>query len=91
MPLLILYGIVTAFFAVANLPVLFFLLRKDTPMPVLPEFQSIVDELSTLTTAVTALKAQADAAASAPSSQDLSDTAAALQAGADAIKTAAGQ
>lgn len=60
-------------------------------MPVLPEFQPIVDELAALNATVTALKAQADTAATAPSAPDLTDTAAALQAGADAIKTAAGQ
>jgi hypothetical protein len=69
----------------------FLIHRKNSPMPVIPSFQSVIDELNSVATAVTALKAQADAATGAPSAQDVADTQAALQGAADAVKAAAGQ
>lgn len=81
--------VVIALFAVANLPTLIYLIKhRRTPMPVLSQFQPIVDELTTLTAAVSALK---DQASNAPAALDLTDTAAALQAAADGLKSAAGQ
>jgi hypothetical protein len=89
MSLLVLYAVVTVFCAVANLPFLFCLLtRKELPMPVLHDYQPVIDELTSLTAAVAALKQSVD---SAPSVQDTADTLAALQIATDGLKTAAGQ
>ena len=77
-----------AVFALVNLPFLLHLTSKrTTSMPVIPSFQPLIDELNATVTAVTALKAEL---ANAPAAQDLTDTQAALQAAADALKTAAG-
>lgn len=57
-------------------------------MPVLPEFQSALDELNASVAAIQALKLSVDSAVSA---QDVADTQAAVQAAADAVKAAAGQ
>lgn len=81
-----------AAFAIANLPTAIYLLSKRTaPMPVIPSFQPVIDEINALTTSVAALKAAADAASGAPSAQDVTDTEAALQTAADGLKAAAGQ
>lgn len=56
MPLLILYGIVTAFFAVANLPALFLLLRRP---PMALNFTSLQAQAADVATNAQALQTQA--------------------------------
>lgn len=76
--------------AVVNCPFLFFLLSKRTaPMPVIADYQPVIDKLDALATDVAALKATSDAAAGAPSAQDLADTLAAVSTAADGVAAAA--
>lgn len=59
-------------------------------MPVLPEFQSALDELNATVASISALKASVDAVAGSPTPQDIADTVAAVQTTADAVKAAVG-
>lgn len=60
-------------------------------MPVIPEFQAPIDELNASAAAIAAVVADLKAqAANAPAQGDISDTLAAVQAGADAVKAAVG-
>lgn len=84
-----LWGLLIALSAIANLPVAIHLFTQRTkPMPIIPEFQAAIDSLNAAVADVQALKS---AASSAPAAQDLTDTAAAVQAAADAVKAATGQ
>lgn len=64
--------------------------KRTTSMPILPEFQAAIDELNAAAAGIAALKAAVDAASGAPSTQDVADTLAAVQAAADGVKTAVG-
>ena len=83
------YLALICFNALVNLPSLLHLLTKrNTPMPVLPEFEAPLAELATSIAAVKTIVANATGG---PSTQDVSDTLAAVQAQADDLKTAASQ
>lgn len=80
-------ALILAQFIVSS-PIVIYLLKGTQKMPVLPEFQTALDELNASVSAIQALKLSVEGAVSA---QDVADTQAAVQAAADAVKAAAGQ
>lgn len=86
----IIWAVLIAAFAVVNLPLLFHLLKGQTPMAVDPRVQTALDEINASVAALPAKLAEAAASGNAQAAQDATDTAAAVQAAADALKTAVG-